>query len=56
MIIPDDDYLQEIFGHADEVINEIGFKTYKGMTRVFGVTVKGFPFRYAFPLYTFTTA
>ena len=34
--VADGDYIAEVFGYADTVINQIGFATYKGHKKVYG--------------------
>jgi hypothetical protein len=53
--VADDDYICEIFGFADTVINQIGFATYKGQRKSFGPQ-KGNFYRYHYPQYTFVAA
>jgi len=43
--IDDDDYLCEIYGHSGDWIDQIGFRTTKGKTAIFGGT-GGVPYRH----------
>jgi hypothetical protein len=53
--VADDDFISEVHGYADAVINQIGFTTYKGHSKQFGPQ-KGAFFKYHFPQHTFVAA
>jgi annexin A7/11 len=53
--VADGDYIAEVFGFADTVINQIGFTTYKGQRKAYGPE-KGIFFRYHYPHHTFVAA
>ncbi|CAD8049614.1 unnamed protein product [Paramecium sonneborni] len=54
-IVPEGDFLQEINGCFENVINSIGFVTYKGYKEIFGNPI-GVSFRHFSPQNTFTAA
>ncbi|CAD8196853.1 unnamed protein product [Paramecium pentaurelia] len=51
--IPSNDYIQVIFGHYDEQINQLGIITYQGKQDIFGID-QGQQFNCMFMGYTFT--